>query len=84
MAGPAGSAFLLKSELGGPVLGQIWGLADVGAKGWLTPDESFLAFKLVALAQAGYEPTVANVVAGVTSVLPDMHDDDLLDDALDL
>lgn len=45
--------FLTKSGLDRGVLKQIWDLSDVAGRGFLDPEEFYLALRLVAHAQAG-------------------------------
>ncbi|CAG0922802.1 unnamed protein product [Notodromas monacha] len=47
------AGFLKKSGLSDEVLGQIWDISDVGAKGYLDRQGMFMAMKLVAAAQNG-------------------------------
>jgi hypothetical protein len=75
--GPA-VAFLTKSGLDKPFLGQIWTMADSKKGGKLNKPEFFVALKLIALKQAGQPTTLAAI--GTSTPLPTLgeHTDKVL------
>ncbi|XP_065225180.1 epidermal growth factor receptor substrate 15-like 1 isoform X2 [Planococcus citri] len=64
--------FLKTSGLSDMILSKIWDLADSNGKGFLTRSGFFVALKLVALVQAGKEPTTGNLSLDVAP--PQMGD----------
>ncbi|RKP39486.1 hypothetical protein BJ085DRAFT_15098, partial [Dimargaris cristalligena] len=53
--------FFTRSQLPAATLGEIWELADQDRKGALGPSGFSIALKLIALAQKGERPTLANL-----------------------
>ncbi|VDP00120.1 unnamed protein product [Soboliphyme baturini] len=59
------AAFLKRSNVPNPVLGEIWNIANFECKRFLDKKGFFVALKLIALVQQGREPTVANLTADI-------------------
>ncbi|XP_053481265.1 epidermal growth factor receptor substrate 15 isoform X3 [Ictalurus furcatus] len=64
--------FLKRSGLSDLVLGKIWDLADSECKGFLNKQQFFVALRLVACAQNGFEVAHKNLTVAVPS--PKFHD----------
>lgn len=61
VAGGTAAGFLQKSGLPTQTLRQIWACADSKKDGFLDQQGFYVALKLVALAQNGIEPVIANI-----------------------